>query len=155
MATRRATGRGRPRRRRAPPPASAESAARGLWKDLEDERRRDLVRSLRVEDGVLVVTYAKDPVTLPAKWEGHHVRQEIYRRPASELELKTKGAVVGLLGIAEKDPERVMRLFEGAVDTTKNLAQFVQSNPGEVKKFLLNNVLAGVAKGVKKKLEKG
>jgi hypothetical protein len=83
------------------------------------------------------------------------VRQQKYQRPASELELKLKNAALGFLGIAEKDPERVFRLAESSVEMGRGAIQFAQENKAEVKKFLLNSVVAGVAKSVKKRLERG
>jgi hypothetical protein len=142
------------RPRRAPP--TVDQAARSLWRDLADERRRGLVQTLEVRENVLVVAYTQEPVVdMPTAWEGFRVRQERYRRPASELETKVKNTALGFLGIAEKDPERFLKLAEGAVDATRNLAQFAQANSGEVKKFLLNNVITGVAKAAKKRLERG
>lgn len=146
----------RKRRGRALRKPTIESAARSLWKDLADERRRGLVQTLGVVDGELVLTYAEDPVEpLPSEWEGYRVRQQVYRRPEGEIEKRLKATALGFLGIAERDPERVMRLAEGAVDASRNLAEFAKSNSGELRKFLLNNVITGVAKGVKKRLERG
>lgn len=144
-------------RRRRPKSAgrSIEGAARLLWRDLEDERRQGLVQALNIQDGTLVVGVTKDPVILPSEWMGYPVKQEKYRKPESELVQRGKGALLGFLAIAEQDPERVFKLAEGAVETTRNAAAFLQQNPEEVRKFLANNLVAGVAKIAKKKLEKG
>lgn len=146
--------RARRTRTRSPAAPSVESAARSLWKDLADERRRGLIQSLVVQDDCLVLSFVKEPIVVPKTWHGYLVRQEKYRKPASELELRARGAVTGLLGLAEKDPERFLRLAEGAVSAAQDTAKFAKENPGEVKRFLINNVITGFAKGLKKQLEK-
>jgi hypothetical protein len=140
------------RSRRAPP--SAKSAARSLWRELADERRHGEVETLNVENDVLVVAYTSEPVDLPIAWEGFRVKQVRYQRPASELETKIRNTALGFLGLAEKDPERFMKLAEGGVDTVKSAIQFAQDNKAEVKKFLVNSVVTGVAKSVKRRLER-
>lgn len=145
------------RRRRAREPQEnyakdEDVAARGLWKELEDERRRGTVQALNVKDGALVVYYVKEPVeTLPSKWMGYRVVQELYRKPESELVQKGKSFLAKFLDVAEKDPERVLRLAEGAVDGFQKSAQFVQENPAALR----NAALAFGAKFLKKRLERG
>lgn len=140
------------RGRRAPP--TAESAAKSLWRELVDERRRGEVQTLSVEDDKLVLAYTREPVDVPSVWRGFFVQQVRYRQPTSELEEKIKNAALGFLGIAEKDPERFLRLAEGGVEMGKSAIQFAQENKAEVKKFLVNSVVAGVAKSVKRRLER-
>lgn len=140
------------RSRRVP---TVDEAARSFWNDLADERRRGLVQTLEAHEDVLVVSYVREPLDLPTAWQGYRVKQEKYQRPASEIELKIKNTALGFLGLAEKDPERFLKLAEGAVETSKSAIQFAQENKAEVKKFLLNSVVAGVAKSVKKRLERG
>lgn len=143
------------RRRRTPEVVSADAAARKLWKELEDERRRGNVQALDVKDDALIVYFVGAPVgDLPSSWLGHRVVQEKYRKPESDLEKKVKGAALGFLDIAEKDPERLLRLAEGAVEASKNAAAFLQTNPTEVKKFLVNTVISGVARVTKRRFEK-
>lgn len=144
----------RRRRAKASQGRSIEAAARLLWRDLEDERRQGLVQALNIQDGALVVAVTQDPIILPSEWHGYSVRQEKYRKPESELVQRGKGALLGFLSIAEQDPERVFKLAEGAVETTRNAAAFLQEHPEEVRKFIANNLVAGVAKIAKKKLEK-
>ena len=144
------------RSRRAREEPSPDVAARSLWKDLEDERRRGAVQALNVEDGALVVYYAKQPVPgLATEWRGYPVRQEKYKKPESELAVRGRGALLGVLGLIERDPERAFKLAEEAVQTGKAGLEFAQEHKDEVKKFLANSVVAGIAKSMKKRLERG
>lgn len=145
----------RPAHRRRNQVTTVESAARSLWKDLADERRTGEVMQLSIEEEVLCVYATSASLVIPSEWAGYRVQVKPYRPPESEFVRRLRGAASAFLGVVEKDPERAMKLAEGAVDTTKNFAQFLQENPAAVKKFLVNNVIAGVAKGVKKKLERG
>lgn len=58
-------------------------------------------------------------------------------------------------GVIADDPERALRLAEDAVTVAKNATQFAQENSAEVKRFLRNTVISGVARSVKKRLERG
>ena len=142
----------RGRAREDKPVRSPDTAARKLWKELEDERRCGAVAQLNVEDGKLVIYYVKEPVAgLPSAWMGYPVKQERYKKPESELVQKGKSFLAKFLDVAEKDPERVLRLAEGAVDGFQKSAQFVQENPAALR----NAALAFGAKFLKKRLERG
>lgn len=57
-------------------------------------------------------------------------------------------------GVVADDPERALRLAENGVETVKQGIQFAQQNSAEVKRFLRNSVISGIARTVKRRLER-
>lgn len=73
-------------------------------------------------------------------------------RQVGPLEQKIRGVGLKLLEIAEEDPERLVRMGEGAVSGLNSLYRFFQDNPGAVQKVVRDTIISNVARATKKKL---
>ena len=74
-------------------------------------------------------------------------------RQVGPLEAKARSVGMKLLEIAEEDPDRLVRMGEGAVSGLRNLYEFFQENPDAMRRVVRDTVISNVAKMTKKKIK--
>lgn len=74
-------------------------------------------------------------------------------RQVGPLEAKARSVGMKLLEIAEEDPDRLVRMGEGAVSGLRNLYEFFQENPGAVRRVVRDTIISNAAKMTKKKIK--
>ncbi len=62
-----------------------------------------------------------------------HVTVGFARRKPSEVEIRAKAALLGLLTQAERDPARVIQGFARLGETVESAYRFVQENPKQAR----------------------